>query len=100
MIRVTVFILSGNVTPKNAQESATFRLNFGRNQGDPSGARVITVFGAPVSAGKSFNKAFQHSDAQRRLVEVEGKAEIVLTHGPLSSSMWTGLGKWGARLND
>lgn len=63
--------------------------SFEVDMGDPSGARVITVFGAPVSAGKSFNKAFQHSDAHRRLVEGEGKAEIVLTHGPLSSSMWT-----------
>ena len=49
----------------------------------------MKVYGAPLSAGKSFNRAFQQPEALKRLNDVE-HVEIVLTHGPLSTSMWTG----------
>ncbi|CAK9018439.1 Metallophosphoesterase MPPED2 (Metallophosphoesterase domain-containing protein 2) [Durusdinium trenchii] len=56
-----------------------------------AGPQELRVFGAPLSAGKSFNRAFQQKEARQRfLAEPEiVRAEIVLTHGPLSSSMWT-----------
>lgn len=50
--------------------------------------RQVKVYGAPLSAGKSFNRAFQQPEALKRLENV-AHVEIVLTHGPLSSSMWT-----------
>ena len=53
----------------------------------------MKVYGAPLSAGKSFNRAFQQPEALKRLENV-AHVEIVLTHGPLSSSMWTGVDFW------
>ena len=51
--------------------------------------RVVRVFGTPVSHGRSFNQAFQDLDSLRRLETCTDKADILLTHAPLSSSMWT-----------
>lgn len=52
---------------------------------------MVRVFGSPVSSGRSFNQAFQDLDSLRRLESCASEpAEILLTHAPLTSSMWTG----------
>ncbi|CAJ1371991.1 unnamed protein product [Effrenium voratum] len=53
---------------------------------DGAGAKLVSVFGAPISAGKSMNRAFQHPQALEQLESTHLECcDIALTHGPLSS---------------
>mmetsp|Transcript_222 Transcript_222/g.517 ORF Transcript_222/g.517 Transcript_222/m.517 type:complete len:298 (-) Transcript_222:236-1129(-) len=61
---------------------------------DPEAASPVevSVFGAPVSAGKSPNRAFQHEEALRRLEDAAPPTcDILLTHGPLLTGKKKGL---------
>ncbi|CAE7510407.1 Mpped1, partial [Symbiodinium pilosum] len=68
---------------------------------DPSSSSEVevSVFGAPVSAGKSPNRAFQHTDAVEQLKSTSpDKSDILMTHGPLLSGSKKGLREIGAVL--
>lgn len=52
----------------------------------------VSVFGAPVSAGSSPNRAFQHAEALQQLeTSLPNKSDILMTHGPLLSGSRKGL---------
>lgn len=52
----------------------------------------VSVFGAPVSAGSSPNRAFQHAEALQQLeTSLPNKSDILMTHGPLLSGSRMGL---------
>ena len=61
---------------------------------DPSSEDTVdvSVFGAPVSAGKSPNRAFQHAEAVQQLESIQpNKSDILMTHGPLLTGSRKGL---------